>query len=130
MEKFGVVIITTSGDLRFDTLSDRELSIDYLRNMVDGHIEVVQCTALYGTIFEDLRMIVDENGLYKDKPVNVLASALYSGHVIVGDVVLTVFDDFPVADVYAIDFKTCSRLFSWLSKVRSDILENSGKLAE
>ncbi len=130
MEKFGVVVITTSGDIRIENVSARDLSLDFLRNMVDGHIEVVHCTALSGTIFEDLRMIVDENGLYKEKPVNVLASALYSGHVIVGDVVLTDYDDLPVPDVYAMEFMTCSRLFSWLSVVRSDILENGGKLTD
>lgn len=130
MEKFGVVILTTSGDIRMENVSARELSLDFLRNMVDGHIEVVHCTSLSGTIFEDLRMVVDECGLIKEKPVNVLASALYSGHVIAGDVVLTDFDDLPVPDVYALEFKTCSRLFSWLSVVRSDILKNGGKLAE
>lgn len=59
-----------------------------LREVIGGYIEVVRPKGLK----PPLCMIVDEEGILKGLPVNVLGSALYGtlehGHPIVGDIVI------------------------------------------
>ena len=60
-----------------------------VQNMLGGYVEVVN-TCRQSYLFEEVVMLVDEEGLLKELPKNPVGSYLYGG-LIVGDVILAQF---------------------------------------
>ena len=129
MIDYAIITIDTNGNITPIDLDTRSLDLKLLQALVDGYIEVVHPVPFGGPIFDDVVMIVDENGLNKNKPVNVLASALYNGYdPIVGDVVFCCTDTRPLPDIYALPSATAQRLFKFLNTVRDGVLQRFGTL--
>ena len=129
MIDYAIITIDTNGTITPIDLETRSLDLKRLQTLVDGYIEVVRPVPFGGPVFDCVRMVVDEEGKFKDKPVNVLASALYNGYdPIVGDVVLVAFDFQPDPDIYALPSFTAQRLYTWLSGVRDGVLRKFGTL--
>lgn len=127
--KYALVIIKADGSIECREMSEKSVDLKVLQSIVDGYIEVVRPAPFGSSAFDRVRMVVDEEGKLKDKPINVLASALYNGYdPIVGDVVLTWFDSRPAPDVYALPFDVAQRLDKWLNVVRDGVLQKFGKL--
>lgn len=63
------------------------LTIDQLQKVIDGYVEVIKVPNSHNIL------IVDEEGRFKDKPINVTASKL-AQREIVGDVVLCTYLEF------------------------------------
>ena len=89
---FFALVLRTSGAVEVKQFNAPELPLKWLQEQVGGYIEIVRGSILPG----DAYMIVNEDGLYKELPLNRLASWLYSaGNVgIVGDVVVCCDFDF------------------------------------
>ena len=89
---FFAVVLRTSGAVEVKQFNAPELPLKWLQEQVDGYIEIVRGAILPG----DAYMIVNEDGLSMELPLNRLASWLYSvGNVgIVGDVVVCCDFDF------------------------------------
>lgn len=129
MIDYAILTIDTNGTITPIDLETRALDLKRLQTLVGGYIEVVRPVPFGGPVFDCVRMVVDEEGKFKDKPVNVLASALYNGYdPIVGDVVLVAFDFEPDPDIYALSSSTAQRLYTWLSGVRDGVLRKFGTL--
>ena len=73
-------------DVNFDDYRD-------IRRVIGGRIESVRTPRIAHFFGEDAVMIVDEEGLIKDLPMNQLGCFFYGtmfhGHPIVGDLILT-----------------------------------------
>lgn len=100
-----------------------DLDLKYLQDNVNGYIEIVHCnTDVLKTLFDNVLIVVDEEGLLKDSPqINKIASFLYGG-VIVGDVVLTSSynpDPFAVPDCYAFEEIFFNRLYEVIEKIHN-----------
>lgn len=129
MIDYAILTIDTNGTITPIDLETRALDLKRLQALVGGYIEVVHPVPFGGPVFDCVRMVVDEEGKFKDKPVNVLASALYNGYdPIVGDVVLVAFDFEPDPDIYALPSSIAQRLYTWLSGVRDGVLRKFGTL--
>jgi hypothetical protein len=129
MIDYAILTIDTNGTITPIDLDTRTLDLKRLQTLVGGFIEVVHPVPFGGPIFDDVVMIVDDEGKLKDKPVNVLASALYNGYdPIVGDVVLCCIDTRPVPDIYALPSATAQPLFKFLNTVRDGVLRKFGTL--
>lgn len=85
MKKSYMIVITAKGDVAMIEQKG-EPELETLHKLVGGYIEVV------GTgLADDIKMIIDEEGKFKDYPVNRLASdmaTLFPGDYIAGDAVL------------------------------------------
>lgn len=65
---------------------------DPLRALVGGWIELVRLPPPFDASQDrSVQMVVDEEGVFKGKPLNLRASALYAGPQIVGNVVIARF---------------------------------------
>lgn len=129
MIDYAILTIDTNGTITPIDLDTRVLDLKRLQTLVGGYIEVVHPVPFGGPVFDDVVMIVDEEGKLKGKSVNVLASALYNGFdPIVGDVVLCCTDARPVPDVYALPSATAQRLYKFLKTVRDGVLRKFGTL--
>ena len=71
-------------DVNFDDHKD-------IQKAIGGYIEPVRTKTLFNYFKAPVHMLVDEEGLIKNLPVNVVASHFYGfkdhGHVIAGDVI-------------------------------------------
>lgn len=129
MIDYAILSIDTNGTITPIDLETRALDLKRLQTLVGGYIEVVRPVPFGGPIFDDVVMIVDDEGKLKGKPVNVLASALYNGYdPIVGDVVLCCTDIRPVPDIYALPSATAQSLYRFLKTVREGVLLRFGTL--
>lgn len=63
-----------------------DITLDYLQSEVDGYIETIR---IKDTPNRHLLMVIDEEGKFKDKPINDLA----------GKIAYIRFDDYIVGDV-------------------------------
>lgn len=84
-----VIVITTENEVSMRDLEVVNNSmLDGLQNIVGGYIEIVRPRGMESP----LCFICDEEGLLKDKDINVFASFLYGtidhGNPIVGDIVI------------------------------------------
>lgn len=100
MQKYAYLILYTNGRIEVIGQDEEELELEKLQKIVGGFIEIVN------TRFRtDLTMVVDDEGLLKNKPLNPYATLLYggvlSGAHIAGDAVLCIRKDYPEPDIYA-----------------------------
>lgn len=78
-----LIRIDTEGQIYLHRAQD--FPLDRLQQLVGGYIELVRPAGLVPPFV----MVVDEEGLLKDKPENRIASYLYGGRApIVGDVII------------------------------------------
>lgn len=124
---YGILLIDTDGNISPIDLEFRSLELHELQRLVGGYLEVVRPLPFSGPDFDSIRLVVDEEGLLKDKKVNVIASALY-GSCIVGDCVLVDYGTYPESDIFAIPSDKAQRLYGFLFKVRKGILLKYGSL--
>lgn len=133
-KKYAWLIISQDGNLGIVPQDSIDLELKDLQSAVGGYVEVV-----YPQIFRQwnpyLRMLVDENGLFKDYGLNLLASCLY-GHDIVGDVVLCTTwnpDSMAEPDVYAMEFdealKLKERLLRLSNRLQAAVSEQDARNA-
>lgn len=131
MSKYGIVKITASGEVELLLQSSESLELHLMQQWVGGYIEVVPCVPFLGPAVRDVRMVLDEEGKLKDKPCNVIASALYgTGEEIVGDVFLClqkVLQD-GEQDIVAMPKALVSKLYKFVDVVRLGILQQFGTL--
>ena len=90
---YGYIKVTADDELTVHATSS-VLDNDDLQDAVGGYYEVVRPGILQDTVWENVRILCDEEGLYREHPkINKLASALYAApYPIVGDVVLCTTD--------------------------------------
>lgn len=104
---YALIKITTSGDVTLIGYDFVDFDFHDIYDLIDCNcFEIVN---IHKTVPLGL-MVVDESGLFKDKPINQLASVLY-GNTIVGDVVIGVSNDYYInsvlePDVYTWDYIT------------------------
>lgn len=122
--KYAVIkIYARGGIIAVQPRKTRLLSLHDWQTNVGGFIETVGRTKPLEMIGDgiDLRMLVDEDGIRKELPVNPIASELYArpDALIMGDAVLgeqTMTNDGP--DIVAMDIKKAyvikERLQSWV----------------
>ena len=118
MESYSYLLLHSNGRIEVCAHDLREFSLEELQQMVGGNIEIVN------TRFRsDLVMVVDDEGLLRNKPLNPYATLLYggvlSGHHIAGDAVLCVRSEFPEPDIYcmsdlaALSVKEIMKGYEW-----------------
>lgn len=129
MDPFFVIAIDSNGTITPLELKSRALDLKLLNKLVGGHIEVVHPVPFGSALFDDVVILVDEDGIRKGRPVNVLASSLYNGFdPILGDVVLCCTGTIPVPDVYALPSGTAQALLKFMNTVRDGVLQRFGTL--
>lgn len=129
MDPFYVIAIDSTGTITPVRLDSRALELKLLQKLVGGHLEVVRPVPFGSALFDDVVILVDEDGIRKGKPVNVLASSLYNGFdPILGDVVLCCVDTCLVPDVYALPSGTAQALLQFMNTVRDGVLQRFGTL--
>lgn len=90
--KYAIIKIYTSGQISLSHRKTEKISLhDWQTSLGGGFIEIVGGRILQ-TVGDkhDIKMIVDEDGLNKQLKVNPIASSLYDGGAIVGDVLIGV----------------------------------------
>lgn len=126
-KKYAWLVVKQNGSIGIVEQDEIELRLEDLRKAVHGHIEIV--AAQYLCMRNPfLRLVVDDNGLYKNYGVNALASAYY-GQTIVGDVaVVTIWNPDPTAcpDIYALTYPEAVRLQAALSEVADRLKQGFG----
>lgn len=131
---YAVISISQNGDLRLWCHNDKVLPLEVAKMLVGGYIEVCNIEPILNAGYNDIRMVVDEEGLFKDYKVNVIASALYNSRYgltpIVGDVFLCVqgYLDDGDADIMYMPFDKAQRLFDFLQEIKQAILDRYGTL--
>lgn len=115
--------IDTNNNIYVNKHEKIDLDLKYLQDNVNGYIEIVHCnTDVLKSLFDNVLIVVDEEGLLKDSPqINKIASFLYGG-VIVGDVVLTSSynpDPFAEPDCYAFEEIFFNRLYEVIEKIHN-----------
>lgn len=81
------VFLSAEGEALALTTEKELPSLEELQRAVGGYIEFVPIPAM-----DDIVLVVDEEGLLKEKPYNKIASEI-AGRVIVGDVVITLREE-------------------------------------
>lgn len=81
------VFLSAEGEALTLTTEKELPSLEELQRAVGGYIEFVPIPAM-----DDIVLVVDEEGLFKEKPYNKIASEI-AGRVIVGDVVITLREE-------------------------------------
>jgi hypothetical protein len=74
----GVWIKTDGQQVEVRPNDGKEFSLAEMQHFVGGYIELVR-------LRDGRRMFIDEEGKLKQKPVNVIATAMYVRDIIVGD---------------------------------------------
>ena len=97
MNMYGYIVVSPDDEVRVVNTSSGKLNNSQLWNDIGGYYEVVAPRLLYGTRWSKIRILCDEEGLFKENPkVNKLASGLYAApSAIVGNVVICKFDISP-----------------------------------
>ena len=118
---YHIVQVTTENEIKAISRPGIELDLDELHTLCGGYIEVVH-PMLLANVNPHILMLVDEDGKFKDKPVNLLGTALYGNphDVIVGDIVLcTDFNLDPLADpdIYAFNEFDFNQIMSWIPRL-------------
>lgn len=89
---------------------EKHIDLEELQEAVGGFIEIVRPVNFFISgcpYLQRIRMIINENGMWENLPINKIASTFYqpaSGDYIVGDAVFTIFDTYPEPDCVAIDY--------------------------
>lgn len=86
--EYGYLVIRANDQLEVRRQEAAELDNQKLWSDLNGYYEVVS-RLLQNTEWSDVRILCDDEGLYKDLKPNKVASALYAGYsAIVGDVLI------------------------------------------
>jgi len=127
MEKYGLLSVGADGSIKTVEFESETVELRSFQELVGGYIEVVRCATL-GAVFDGVRLVCDEDGKGKGKPLNMLASALYGNphDVIVGDVVLCGTIEVPEPDICALPLDVCKRLSDSLLRVRKLVKKQLG----
>lgn len=119
--KYRLICISTDCQITTKEYDTPSVPLEDLQRCVGGHIEIVS-PAFLEPLDPFLLMVLDEDGKFKEKPVNDLASLLYHNpfDFIVGDVVLgTRFNSDPAAepDIYAIPESMSEKVEEFLRRL-------------
>lgn len=119
MKKYAYIVGRSDGSLEMVDCDVAYIPLDVLRSAIGGGIVEVVSPRFVTPEWADLRIVCDDNGLYKRLPENVIATSLYSmgAQPLVGDVVycrLSFDDDFG-ADLSAFLREDALRLLRLLS---------------
>lgn len=109
--KYAVIEIRASGQVVLYAMKQRKLDLNYLQRAVDGHIEIVNIRFQTGRYL----MVVDDEGLLKEKKPNGIASILY-GDLIVGDAVIGIQYIDPEPDIYAMPIEQARELAQYIKE--------------
>lgn len=123
--KYKLICISTDAKVTTREYDAPSVPLEDLQECVGGYIEIVSPTFLE-PVEPFLLMVLDEDGKYKKKPINDLASLLYCNpfDVIVGDVVIgTRFNEDPTAepDIYAMPDWMSDKVEGYLKKIVGDL---------
>lgn len=89
--KYAIIEIYTSGLISLSPRKTEKISLHDWQISLGGYLEIVSGRTLHMVGGQhDIKMIVDEDGWNKQLKVNPIASSLYDGGVIVGDVLIGV----------------------------------------
>lgn len=91
---YGYIVVTPDDEVRVVETNTNKLNNSQLWHDIGGYYEVVTPRLLYNTRWSCIRILCDDEGLYKENSkVNKLASGLYAApSAIVGNVVICKFD--------------------------------------
>lgn len=121
MTKYAVVLCKTDGVCKCLYLKSSEISLRDIFKWIDCTMfDIVQAKFPYR---DDLRLIVDDNGLLTEKPLNMLASVLY-GADIVGDVIVgtvSLPSGLSEPDIYGLEIDDAVHLCGVLQKLSADL---------
>lgn len=112
MNKWGYLVIRTDRSIEVVESDTYEFSLDELYKGADcGTIQIISCQA----VDRDLLMCIDDNGKIQRKPINEIATILYSpGYdFIVGDAVIGTRmcpDPYAEPDIYKMSLEACVAL--------------------
>lgn len=87
------IVVTTDGQIKRETGEFFEV---VHRNGI-GTVDIVR------TVMPDIRMVVDDEGLLKEMPLNPIGTILYNRTPIVGNIVLGEERRYPEPDIYPIE---------------------------
>lgn len=122
--KYKLICISADCKVTTKEYDTPSVPLEDLQRCVGGYIEVVSVPFLE-PLEPFLLMCLDEDGKFKEKPINDLASMLYNNpfDVIVGDVVLgTRFNEDPSAepDIYALPEEMSEKVEGFLKRMIGD----------
>lgn len=129
--EYAYIVGKTDGKFVLVKQNEARLDLREIQAVLDGYLECVAPIGFAYTEWEDVRMLVDDNGLWKNKSLNMVASVLYGcGQAIVGDVVFVqMVEDDDGADVYAMELARAKRLLKWLNDVAGNKPRKTRKTA-
>lgn len=112
--KYAVIEIRASGQVVIYAMKQRRLDLSYLQLGVDGPIEIVNLRFRNAkNTTSRYLMVVDDEGLLKEKKPNGIASLLY-GDLIVGDAVIGIWDTDPEPDIYALPIEEAREIAQFI----------------
>lgn len=125
--EYAIIVGRTDGTFETVSLEDWHLSLQLIHEKLnDGFFEIVVPVMFRNTLYEDVRMLVDDMGLLKELEVNKVATGLYGSpfDVIVGDVIYCtaspqVIEDEP--DIYAFSSTDAFRLLDFLVRMETHV---------
>lgn len=99
MQEYAYIRLTTRGEIQVVDHWEESFGLQELQKEVDGGIEIVKTR-----FHTNLTLVVDDEGIIKNKPLNTYATLLYGwvlgGHHIAGNAVLCITKLYPESDVY------------------------------
>lgn len=113
MQEYAYIRLTTMGEIQVVDHWEESFNLQELQKEVDGGIEIVNTR-----FHTNLTLVVDDEGLIKNKPLNPYATLLYGGvmggHHIAGNAVLCIRKEYPEPDVYPMSKDEAESVFEIL----------------